>query len=222
MRRTTRNLLGAVALPVALAAAGIPAVRAACGPCRPKATNPCSPCAAKKAKCGACSPCAAKKAKSACNPCAAKKAKAPCNPCAAKNPCAAANPCNPCGAGDLPAPKASEVTRPAGSKPFAGDRDSLVTLGKKLYSDTKLSTNETSCASCHTDGAMFMDSFKKPYPHSVQMAQEVSKMDSITAEGMVQYCLIRPMMSKALPWESKELAALTAYVEEVQKDHSKK
>jgi cytochrome c peroxidase len=122
----------------------------------------------------------------------------------------------------MPAPKASEVTRPAGSKPFAGDRSALVTLGKTLYLDTKLSTNDMSCASCHTDGAMFMDSFKQPYPHSVQMAKEVSNMDTITAEGMVQYCLIRPMMSKPLGWDSQELAALTAYVEEVQKEHIKK
>lgn len=235
MRKSTRNLLGAVALPVAMAATGLPALRAACGPCRPKASNPCSPCAAKKAKKSACNPCNPCAAKKKCNPCAAKKACAPCNPCAAKknpcaaknpcgakNPCAAANPCNPCGAGDMPAPKAAEVTRPAGSKPFQGDRAALVELGKKLYADTSLSTNETSCASCHTDGAMFMDSFKKPYPHQVQMAKEVSNMDTITAEGMVQYCLIRPMMSKPLAWDSKELAALTAYVEDVQKDHSKK
>ena len=210
MRKLTKTLLGAVALPVAMAASTLPTVRAACGPCRPKASNPCSPCAAKKAKksaCGPCNPCAAKKAKSACNPCAAKKAKAPCNPCSA---------------GDAPVPKASEVTRPAGTKPFSGDRAALVELGKKLYSDTNLSTNEMSCASCHTDMAAFNATFKKNYPHLVQMTKDVSRMDEITAEGMVQYCLIRPMMSKPLPWDSKELAALTAYVEEVQKEYAKR
>jgi len=84
------------------------AAKKACNPCNPcaakKACNPCNPCAAKKA-CNPCNPCAAKKACNPCNPCAAKKACNPCNPCAAKacnpcNPCAAkaCNPCNPCAA----------------------------------------------------------------------------------------------------------------------------
>lgn len=82
MRKFSKTLLGAsVALPLAVAAANVTVARAACGPCKPKATNPCSPCAAKKSPCN---PCAAKKAASPCNPCAAKKAASPCNPCAAK------------------------------------------------------------------------------------------------------------------------------------------
>lgn len=228
MRKLTKALLGAVALPAAVAASNVPIVRAACGPCRPKASNPSSPCDAKKAKpaaCKPCNPCAAKKAKSPCNPCAAKKAASPCNPCAAKNPCGAknpCNPCNPCGAGDLPVPKASEVTRPAGAKPFAGDKSSLVALGTKLYSDTSLSTNKMSCNSCHEEMNNYSDTFLKPYPHLVQMPQEVSGMSQISAEGMVQYCMIRPMMSKPLAWDSKELAGLTAYVEELQKEFAKR
>lgn len=70
--------------------------------------------------------------------------------------------------------------------------------------------------------AAFNDTFKKSYPHFVQMSKDVSNMDTITAEGMVQYCLIRPMMSKPLPWDSKELAALTAYVEDLQKEYAKR
>jgi len=54
------------------------------------------------------------------------------------------------------------------------------------------------------------------------MAKDVSAIEAIDAEGMVQFCLVRPMMSKTLPWDSKELAALTAYVEEVQKDVAKR
>lgn len=73
MRKITKTLLGAtVALPLAMAAVSVPAARAGCGPCKPKAAKPCSPCAAKKAK-------------APCSPCAAKKAKGPCKPC---NPCA--------------------------------------------------------------------------------------------------------------------------------------
>lgn len=95
-------------------------------------------------------------------------------------------------------------------------------LGKKLYSDTSLSTNEMSCANCHTDMMGFNDTFKKAYPHLVQMTKEVSSIEQISAESMVQYCLIRPMMSKPLPWDSKELAGLTAYVEELQKEYAKR
>ncbi|MBZ0209005.1 MAG: hypothetical protein K8F92_05055 [Hyphomicrobium sp.] len=68
----------------------------------------------------------------------------------------------------------------------------------------------------------FSDSFKEPYPHMVQMPNEVSGITSISAEGMVQFCLIRPMMSKPLPWDSEQLAALTAYVEELQKEYAKR
>lgn len=200
MRKMTKALLGAVALPVAIAASSSSAIRAACGPCRPRASKPCSPCAAGRAK-------------SASNPCAAK------TPCGAKKP---ANPCNPCAAGDLPVPKPSEVTRPAGTKPFAGDRAWLLQLGEKLYRDASLSTNEMACSSCHSDFMGFNESFKQPYPHTVQMPDEVSGITSISAEGMVQFCLIRPMMSKPLPWDSEQLAALTAYVEELQKMYAKR
>ncbi len=70
----------AIALPVAVAKAGVTSIQiaAGCNPCAPKACGACNPCAVKK-----CNPC---------NPCAAAKCN-PCNPCAAKNPC---NPCNPC------------------------------------------------------------------------------------------------------------------------------
>lgn len=119
-------------------------------------------------------------------------------------------------------PKPSEVTRPAGSKPFAGNRARLLKLGKKLYGDVSLSTNEMACSSCHSDFMSFNDSFKQPYPHKVEMAQDVSGIASITAEGMVQFCLVRPMMSKPLPWNSERLAALATYVEELQKAYAKR
>jgi len=203
MRKMTKVLLGAVALPAALAASGVSALRAACGPCRPKAANPCSPCAAKKAA-------------SPCNPCAARRARSPCNPCAAKNPC------NPCSAAGLPAPTASDLARPAGVKRFRANREALVRLGEKLYGDTSLSTNEMSCNSCHTDFSNYNETFNKPYPHFVQMPKDVSSVDEVNAEQMVQFCMMRPMMSKPLSWDSKELAALTAYVEEQQKLFAKR
>lgn len=198
MRKLTKALLGAVALPAAIAASNVAAARAACGPCRPKASSPESPCAAKNAKRGPCNPC---------RPCAAKNAKSPCNPCSAAG---------------LPVPKPSDLMRPAGIKPFRAKRGVLVKMGGKLFGDTSLSTNEMSCNSCHSDFSNYNETFKKPYPHFVQMAKDVSGIDSLGAEQMVQFCMMRPMMSKPLPWDSKELAALTAYVLETRKQYAKR
>ena len=43
------------------------------------------------------------------------------------------------------------------------------------------------------------------------MVSKKDKIDSITSEGMVQLCMIVPMKNDPLPWESKDLEALTAY-----------
>ncbi len=163
-----------------------------------EAANPCNPCAA--------NPCAA-------NPCAANPCAA--NPCAA-NPCAA-NPCaaNPCAANPCAGAKvdANLVTRPAGTSLAKGD----VKLGEKLFKDTGLSTNGMSCQTCHEDNAAFEASFAKPYPHKVAMAAVQGGVTSIDLDEMVQFCLVVPMETKPLPWDSKELAALTAYTAELQK-----
>jgi hypothetical protein len=42
-------------------------------------------------------------------------------------------------------------------------------------------------------------------------------MARVALDEMVQFCMVVPMASKPLPWESKELAALTMYAQEVQK-----
>jgi len=150
------------------------------------------------------------------NPCAAKR-----NPCAAKaNPCAARNPCaakNPCAAGV----DRKLVTRPKGTKPYSAPRAQLVSAGKQLWSDTKLSTNGMSCNTCHQGNAAFGPTFAKPYPHQVAMAEQQSKLKRITLEQMVQFCMIVPMAARPLAWDSKALAALTAYSGVVQKDFIK-
>ncbi len=52
------------------------------------------------------------------------------------------------------------------------------------------------------------------------MAQKRAELESISAEGMVQFCMLVPMKNDTLPWDSEELAALTAYTEDVvQKDY---
>jgi cytochrome c len=107
------------------------------------------------------------------------------------------------------------VTRPAGSSPFEGDRAELVAAGEALWSDNNLGEAGVSCASCHVGGAQFKDTFKAPYPHRVAMAEKMSGLASIDAEQMVQFCMIVPMKSEPLAWDSRELAALSAYIDDV-------
>ena len=134
------------------------------------------------------------------------------NPCAPKNPCAAKNTC-------APAPKVDPklVTRPAGTQLAGGHQADLVAFGKQLFSDTKLSSNGMSCASCHTGNAAFAQTFAQPYPHFVQMAGDRSGLKKVALDEMVQLCMVVPMAAKPLPWGSRELAALTSYTAEVQK-----
>ncbi len=138
------------------------------------------------------------------NPCAPKGA----NPCAAKNPCAAGAKIDP-----------KLVTRPKGTKLATGDRAEMLKLGEALWSDTRLSTNNLSCNSCHQGGAAFQNTFAQPYPHYVAMAKDKGGFAKISLDEMVQFCIAAPMMSKPLAWDSKELAALTQYTEQVQKSY---
>ena len=117
--------------------------------------------------------------------------------------------------------KPTDVVRPAGMAAATAARSELLTRGKELFSDTKLSSNEMSCASCHTGFEAYNPTFRQPYPHFVQMAKDLGGLDSVNAETMVQFCMVVPMAAKPLPWDSKDLAALTAYVEAQQSAFSK-
>jgi len=139
------------------------------------------------------------------NPCAAGKAVNPCTPKAA-NPCAAASQVDP-----------KLVLRPKGTKLMQGNRAELVTEGEKLFHNPKLSTNGMSCNSCHENVGGFMPSFAKPYPHEVAMAKEKGGVTKVHLDEMVQFCMVVPMEARPLPWNSQELAALTAYTAELQK-----
>lgn len=107
----------------------------------------------------------------------------------------------------------AQITRPVGYKPIAGD----AALGEKLFNDTKLSTNGMRCASCHADHGAFQASFAKPYPHTVAMTKEQLGRKTVHLDEMIQGCMVMPMAAKPLPWDSKELAELTAYLLTVQK-----
>ena len=181
--------------------------------------NPCNPCAVKKG----CNPCAAKNACNPCNPCAVKNACNPCNPCAAKNPCnpcnpcaaKGCNPCNPCGGAKV---AAKDFMRPAGVGAPAASTAALASQGKALWNDTSLGTSGLACQSCHVGGAALNATFSQGYPHKVAMATQRAGVGSIHLDEMVQFCMIVPMQGKPLKWGSQELAALTAYSTEVQKE----
>ena len=120
---------------------------------------------------------------------------------------------------------AEQVTRPADTTAPEFDRAELVTKGEALWNDPSLSKNgKTNCASCHKGNTrMFKKTFLEAYPHQAKMPKKKADMESITAEGMVQFCMVVPMKGEPFAWDSKELAALTAYTEDVvQKDYIEK
>jgi cytochrome c len=99
---------------------------------------------------------------------------------------------------------------------FSGNMAALVAEGEKLFKDPKLSTNEMSCQTCHGDLEAFADTFKMPYPHKVDMPADSSGVNSVSLDEMVQFCMVAPMESKPFPWDSRELAAVTAYTATLQ------
>jgi len=108
---------------------------------------------------------------------------------------------------------ADSASRPAGYQPRPGDP----AAGEKLFNAPRLSSNGMSCASCHANNASFSDSFAQPYPHAVAMARDQLGRQTIHLDEMVQACMVMPMAAKPLPWNSKELADLTAYMAQLQK-----
>ena len=145
----------------------------------------------------------------AANPCAPKSVNSgaanPCTPQAAANPCAGKPEVDP-----------KRVLRPKGTSLGGGNHAQLVERGRALFNDVKLSTNGMSCMTCHTDNGNFAPSFGTPYPHKMAMAAERSGIESIRLDEAIQFCMIVPMQAKPLPWSSRELAGLTAYLGELQ------
>lgn len=141
----------------------------------------------------------------------------PCNPCApAANPCnpCGANPCNPCGGG-APVEK-SRFEQPAGSEVGTPRSAALVAQGEALWKNREVSNGGAACADCHRDDYTLINAtFAEPYPHFVQMVDDRSGANEVNAAEMVNFCMITAMSSEPLAWDSQELAALTAYVENI-------
>lgn len=130
------------------------------------------------------------------------------NPChaVARNPCAVRKKIDK-----------NLLTRPAGTQLMVRKRQTLIKEGQRLWHDKSLGTNGLSCDSCHHNHAAFRASFAKPYPHYVTMPDQQAGMKKIHLDEMIQFCMISSLAAKPLPWNSRKLAALTAYTETVQK-----
>jgi hypothetical protein len=129
----------------------------------------------------------------------------PCNPCAARQAGTATNPC-----------AVARVSRPSDYQPATGNPCSLRARGEALFADTSLSSNGLACASCHNNGAGYMQSFLQDYPHSVAMARDFFGMQTTHLDEMIQICMVEPMASEPLAWDGTELAALSSYMFAVQ------
>ena len=105
-----------------------------------------------------------------------------------------------------------DVTRPAGTKAHSAEAPDLLAAGAKRHGDTSLSPAGRSCNTCHASADSYNATFKKPWPHFVASVKRKTGLDRITAEGMVQFCMISAMGTRPLPWNSEALAALTAFV----------
>ncbi len=105
-----------------------------------------------------------------------------------------------------------DITRPADTKAFAGGAASLLATGTARHGDTSLSPAGRSCNTCHLEEDSYNATFKKPWPHFVDSVKAKTGLDRITAEGMVQFCMISAMGTRPLAWDSDVLAALTAFV----------
>ena len=103
-----------------------------------------------------------------------------------------------------------------GYQPYQGDANTLMALGKVLFNDTSLSSNGLACATCHNDGAGYQATFASAYPHFVAMASNVFAIDAVHLDEMVQICMVQPMAASPLPWNGEKLAALTAYMSDIQ------
>ena len=91
----------------------------------------------------------------------------------------------------------------------------LVSYGAMLFNDNSLGSKGVKCNDCHAESNSFGISFREAYPHLVPMARQHSGLDKVYADEFIQFCINVPLAGKSLPWKSKKLAALTAYVLDV-------
>ncbi len=127
-----------------------------------------------------------------------------------------AQPCQPCAPEQMV--DASMVRQGDNALHSGTPQAQLVARGGELWDDMSLSgSGGVACSSCHVNNyGQMQASFAEPYPHQVAMAKQRAGLDEVTAAEMVQLCMVIPMGAQPLVWNSVELAALAAYVEDIQ------
>ncbi len=126
---------------------------------------------------------------------------------------ASASRCAPkCGAKCGAAADPTLIKRPAGYRPNDSSTPEAIAAGAKLFSDTSLSTNGMSCASCHEGGKSYQRSFAQPFPHKMSMAAQSYGVKQLHLDEAIQVCMVGPLAAKPLPWRSRELANLVAFM----------
>lgn len=115
-----------------------------------------------------------------------------------------------------------QVVRPEGTRPAMLPQAEAVAMGERLFNATSVSTNGNACATCHAGLQNFNETFRAPYPHFVQMAKDTVGLDVASIETMIQICMLAPMAAQPLAWDSRELTALSAYMETVRQDFARK
>ena len=110
-----------------------------------------------------------------------------------------------------------KVVQPENVQLHQAPQTELVAKGEALFNDPSIGESGLSCINCHQNFGQYKETFKKPYPHFVNMAKAKAGLEQVNAAEMVQLCMVVPMQANPLPWESESLAALTAYVENEQK-----
>ena len=121
------------------------------------------------------------------------------NPCSVKNPCGMKNPC-------------AMKPKPIRKKPVT-DSATLLQMGEKLWSDTKLGKSGLACATCHADGKGLKT---EPFPKYLEMPNDI-----LTLDQMINFCMVNPMKGTILEWNSLEMTALASYANAYAKDEGK-
>ena len=86
--------------------------------------------------------------------------------------------------------------------------------GEQLWNDRSLGKSGLACANCHVNDYTLMNpTFKAAYPHRVAMPYEQAGVDQVNTAEMVQFCMLVPMATDPLPWDSDDLASLAAHVD---------
>jgi len=107
---------------------------------------------------------------------------------------------------------ASSIRRPAGYLPSYRLDPKMQSAGEIVFKNTKLSSNGMSCATCHTSGASYQQTFAKPYAHYVEMASSVYGLSQVHLDEAIQMCMEGPMATKPFDWKSADFQNLASFV----------